>query len=118
MSSVRDDGRLVTDGGFLRLVHQHAVINDDDLEFAHSLKADLKVGLYASNLRFESPAREEIHRERRGERGDLDQVPRLLTDLSPQLHPLAVTADGIDQSAHDRPPDTGPIRDLFDQIRA
>src|SRR6266699_1340591 len=71
----------------------------------------------ARGLRLKSPVREEIHRERRGERGDLDQVPRLLTDLSPKLNPLAVTADGIDQSAHDRPSYTGPVRDLFDEIR-
>src|SRR5919197_5169604 len=68
-------------------------------------------------LRFESSAREEIHRERRGQCGDFDQIPGLLAQLAPQLHALAVPADRIDQPADDRPPYAGPERDLLDQLR-
>src|SRR5689334_7821968 len=70
-----------------------------------------------TNLGFKPPAREEIHGERRRQRGHLHQVPRLLADLAPQLHPLAVTADGVDQAADDGTADTGPICDLLNELR-
>src|SRR3954447_26103225 len=68
-------------------------------------------------LRFESTACEKIHRQCSRESRDFHQVPCLLTNFAPQLHPLTVATDRINQSPDDRPPYTRPVGDLFDKLR-
>ena len=63
------------------------------------------------------PTCQEIHRQRCSQRRHFDQVPRFLPHLAPQLHPLAGPADGVDQPAHDRTLDAGPVGNLLDQLR-
>src|SRR5436309_6932401 len=68
-----------------------------------------------TSVLYEPPARQVVHRERRSVGGQLDEMSRLAVGLGIEILVAQSPDDALDQRAHHRPLDAGPVSDLVRQ---